>query len=236
MRWSSNRTAIAGVLVAGLVVLVVMGRILAATSSIERPATSSAATSAAPTSAGIRVPDVVGQPLATATALMRTAGLRGVADDHDPSAPGAIVVAQEPPAGQLVPGNSVVGFRTRDDLQPNGTLRSLRLEQGTSTATYPLVAPAPARHRLVVAVRTSGPADLQLWVETGSGTRLPVLDGDRSRPAAACQPAGMRPGSTQCVTRFEGLEAEQAGVWAVNLLKRSAPPVTVEVMVTFVAL
>jgi PASTA domain len=235
MRWSSSRTAIVGVLVAGLVVLVVMGRILAATSSIERPATSSAASSTAPASAGIRVPDVVGQPLATATALMRTAGLRGVASDHDPSAPGAIVVAQEPAAGLMVPEGSVVGFRTRDDLQPNGTLRSLRLERGTTTATYPLVAPAPARHRLVVAVRTSGPADLQLWVETGSGTRLPVLDGDRSRQATTCQPAGMRPGSAQCMTRFEGLEAEHAGVWAVNLLKRSAPPVTVEVMVTFVA-
>jgi hypothetical protein len=77
-------------------------------------------------------------------------------------------------------------------------------------------------------VSTSGPADLQLWVETGSGTRLPVLDGDRARQAGACQPAGMRPGSTRCLTRFEGLEAERAGVWAVNLLKRSAPPVAVE--------
>jgi hypothetical protein len=236
MRWSSSRAATAAALVAGLVVLVAVGRILAVTSSVQRPAVATSPASTAASAPGIPVPDVIAQTLARATTLMRAAGLRGVANDRDPSAPGAIVVAQQPPAGQLVPANSVVGFRTRTDLQPNGTLRRLRMGRGQSTATYPLVAPNPARHRLTVVVHLSRPADLRVWVETGAGTRLPVLQDNGPDQASTCQPAGGQRGPVRCMARFEGLDAEQAGLWSVNLFKRSSPPVGVGVTVTFTAL
>jgi PASTA domain len=195
----------------------------------------SAVTTAA-TTGGVRVPDVIAQPLARAATVLRAAGLRGVASDRDPSVASAVVVAQEPAAGRLVPAGSVVGFRTRTDLQPNGRLRRLRLARGATTATYPLVAPDPARHRLTVVVGVSRAADLQVWVETGAGTRLAVLGGDGQGPAGACLPVGGQAGPVRCVARFGGLDAEGAGVWAVNLFKRSSPPVSVEVTVTFTAL
>lgn len=236
MRRSSSRVAAGAALVAVLVLLVVVGRLLAVTPSVQRPAMPTSAATTAATTRGVRVPDVIAQTLARATTVMRAAGLRGVANDRDPSVPNAVVVAQEPPAGQLVPASSVVGLRTRTDLQPNGRLRRLRLERGPTTATYPLVAPDPARHRLAVAVRMSRTADLQVWVETGAGTRLPVLGGDGLGPASACLPVGGQAGPVRCVARLGGLDAEGAGVWAVNLFKRSSPPVSVEVTVTFTAL
>ena len=41
---------------------------------------------------------------------MGTAGLRGAAFERDPQIGTAVVVAQEPPAGELIPSGGVVGF------------------------------------------------------------------------------------------------------------------------------
>jgi hypothetical protein len=126
MRVSSTRAATAAALLAGLAGLVVVGRLLPTTPSTRHPTTTGAtATSgsatAPPTSPAIRVLDAVGQTLAKATTVMRAAGLQGGATDRDPQGPTAVVVAQEPPGGVLVPPGSVIGFGTRTDVQANDT-------------------------------------------------------------------------------------------------------------------
>jgi hypothetical protein len=160
MRGSSGR-ATAAALVAGLAVLVVAGRLLPSTPGAQRPATPTPAGVTAwtvrviplrdvPTSTvrGVRVPNAIGHTLARARGVMRAAGLRGVAIEQDPQLPSAVVVAQEPFAGLLVPPRSVVGFRTRTDVPANHAPRRLRLPPGPTTAAYPVVAPDPARHQL----------------------------------------------------------------------------------------
>jgi hypothetical protein len=123
----SSRAATAAAVVAGLAVLVLAGRLLPTTPSRSRPATPTSAGVPAgtvkiiplrevPTSTivgGVRVPNAIGHTLARATSLMRAGGLHGVATEQDPQSPAAVVVAQEPPAGTLVPPGSVVGFRIR---------------------------------------------------------------------------------------------------------------------------
>jgi PASTA domain len=149
MRVSSSRAATAAALIAGLAVLVLAGRLLPTTPSAHRPATPTSAGVPAgtvriiplrdvPTSTivgGVRVPDAIGHTLARATSVMRTASLQGVATEHDPQPPAAVVVSQEPPAGVLVPPGSVVGFRTRTDVQANHAPRRLRLPHGPTTTT-----------------------------------------------------------------------------------------------------
>jgi hypothetical protein len=233
MRLSSSRATTAAVLV-GLAVLAVAGRLLSTAPSTQRPATTATPTSAgatAPTTRGVVVPDAIGRTLAQATTVMVVAGLQGAATDRDPQASNAVVVAQEPPAGQLIPPNSVVGFRTRTDVQPNGTRHRLRLRRGPTTATYQVVAPDPARHQLTVAVTVPRATDVQVWLETGPSKRLPVLG--TTRDATSCHPTG---GQARCVVRFGALEAEQPGVWTVSVAKGSSPPAGIEVTVTFTPL
>ena len=56
------------------------------------------------------MPDVLGRTLAQAEGVLRTAGLHGGAYERDPQGRTAVVVAQEPPAGVVVPPGSMVGF------------------------------------------------------------------------------------------------------------------------------
>jgi hypothetical protein len=107
MRVSSSRTATAAALVAGLAVLVVAGRLLPTIPSAHRPSTPTSARVTAgtvrliparevPTSTivgGVRVPNAIGHTLARATSVMRTAGLEGVATEHDPQIGTAVVVS-----------------------------------------------------------------------------------------------------------------------------------------------
>jgi hypothetical protein len=151
MRLSSSRAATAAALVAGLTVLVVASRLLPTTPSLQHPATSTSAGLSAgtvriiplrdvPTAAvvgGVRVPNAIGHTLARATGVLHTAGLRGEAFERDPQIGTAVVVAQEPPARVLVPRGDVVMFRTRTDVQANGSLRRLRLGRDPTTTTIP---------------------------------------------------------------------------------------------------
>jgi hypothetical protein len=88
-----------------LVLLVVAGRLPVTLTSV--PSTTNASRSVA------GVPDVVGRQLGQAQAVMRKAGLVGVAYERDPQGSDSVVVAQEPPAGSTAPLGSTVGFRTR---------------------------------------------------------------------------------------------------------------------------
>jgi hypothetical protein len=233
MSVTSGRAATVAMLLVGLAVLAVAGRLLPSAPSAKRPATTAATgVTSAPAirtapgnTRGYAVPDALGRTLAQAERVMRTAGLHGAAHERDPQGRNAVVIAQEPPAGVLVPPGSVVGFRTRTGVQPNGMPRRLRLSRGPTTAAYRIVAPDPATHQLTVAVVAPRAADVDLWLETGSGSRVPVLGS--TRDAAWCQPSH---GIIRCRVRL-GVPAQ--GVWTASVAKRSSPPATIEITVTF---
>lgn len=241
MRVSSSRAATAAALVAGLAVLVVAGRLLPTTPSAPRPASPASAGATAgtvgtvplrdvPTSTvgGVRVPNAIGRTLAKATSVMRAAGLQGAATERDPQIGTAVVVAQEPPAGELIPPGSVVGFRTRTDVQANGSPRWLRLGRGPTSWGYQVVAPDPARQQLTVVVTAPRATDIRVWLETGVGKRLPVLGS--TRDVTSCHATGRR---SRCVVRFGTLDGEDPGTWTATIAKQSSPPAAIQVTVTF---
>lgn len=244
MRVSSSRAATAAVVVAGLAVLVVAGRLLPTTPSVPRPtgpgsaaATTSTVGTVPPaevttsTGRGVLVPNAIGQTLAQATRAMRAVGLQGVAFERDPQIGTAVVVAHEPPDGVVVPPGSVVGFRTRTDVQANGSPRRLRLGRGPTSRGYQLVAPDPARQQLTVVVTAPRAAEVRVWLQTGSSMRLPVLGS--TRDATSCHPTGRR---SRCVVRFGAFDGEDPGLWTATITKQSSPPATIQVTVTFTRL
>ena len=233
MRVASSRVATVAMVLVGLAALILAGRLVRTTSSAGRPATSAAVTippaAAATTLDSVEVPDAVGQTLARAKMVVGAAGLRGAADDRDPQVPGAAVVVQEPAAGNLVPRDSVVWFRTRTDVQANGVVRRLRLGAGPTTATYLVVAPDPPTHPLTVVVTMPRTAEVKVWLETEFKTRVPVV-GSRQDPTS-CKPAG---GQVRCLVRFGVVDAGgELGIWTAKVAKHSSPPAVMEVMVRF---
>jgi len=236
MRGTSGRMATAAMLLVGLAVLAVVSRLLPSAPSTQRPATTAATgATTAPASRtapgntrGYAVPDALGRTLAQAQRVMRIGGLHGSAYERDPQGRDAVVVAQEPPAGVLVPPGSVVGFRTRTGVQPYGAPRRLRLGRGPTTAAYRIVAPDPATHQLTVAVVAPRAVDVEVWLENGPGWRVLVLVlGSTRRDATLCRPSR---GKTRCVVRL-GVPAE--GVWTASVAKRSALPAAIGITVTF---
>lgn len=231
MRVTSGRVATAAMLLVGLAVLAVAGRLLPPTPSAQRPATTAVtvATSApairtAPGNThGYGVPEVLGRTLAQAERVVRAGGLHGAVIEGDPQGDNAVVVAQEPPAFAVVPPGSMVGFRTRTGVQPYGSPRRLRLGAGPGTAAYWIVTPDPATHQLTVTVVAPRTTDVEVWLDRSSA-RLPVLTSTRDR--TWCQPSH---GAVRCEVRL-GIPAE--GVWRASVVKRSAPPAIIEVMAT----
>jgi PASTA domain len=236
MRVASSRVATVAMVLVSLAALAVVGRLVRTAPSAERPATSAAVTIApaatATTLDSVEVPDAFGQTLAQAKIVMRAAGLQGAADDRDPQVPGAAVVVQEPAAGNLVPRDSVVWFRTRTDVQANGVVRRLRLGAGPTTATYLVVAPDPPTHPLTVVVSLPRAAEVRVWLETEFKSRVPVV-GSRQNPTS-CKPAG---GQVRCVVRLGVVDAGgELGIWTARIAKHSSPPVVIEVTVNFARL
>lgn len=236
MRVTSSRAATAAMLLVGLALLAVAGRLLPSAPTTQPPAptaatgatTAPAVRTAPGNTRGYVVPDALGRTLAQAQRVMRTVGLYGAAHDRDPQGRNAVVVAQEPPSGVLVPPGSMVGFRTRTGVQPTGAPRRLRLGRGATTAAYRIVAPDPATHQLTVAVVVPRAADVDVWVETGRGSRVPVLGS--TRDATWCRPSH---GRVRCVVRL-GTPAE--GLWTASVAKRSFPPAAIEITITFTPL
>ena len=236
MRWPSSRLATAAAVVVGLGRRALAGRLLPLEPGEAPPASSTTtsslftgppATETIPTE-GTLVPQALGRTLASARAVMRRAGLQGEAVDRDPRGPGAVVVGQDPSAGTRVPPGSPVGFRTRTDVWPNATPRRLRLGQGRATATYRVVAADPVHDPLTLTVTMPRTVELRMWLETGDGQRLRVLD--TAADPGLCRPAG---GQRRCQVLFEALAAEPPGVWTVGLAKRSPAAAAVRVTVTF---
>ena len=242
MRVSSSRAVTVAVLVVGLAGLAVAGRLLPTIPSAHRPVTPTSAGVPAgtvrvipvrdvPTSTvvgGVRVPDAIGHTLARATSPMRAVGLRGVASERDPQIGTAVVVSQEPPAGVLIPRGDVVGFRTRTDVQANGSPRRLRLGRGPMIWGYQVVAPDPARQRLTVVVAMPPVVELQVWLATVSGRRVPILD--TSSGTTPCHTTG---GWSRCVVGVGMLDGEEPGVWTATIAKQSTAPAAIQVTVTF---
>jgi hypothetical protein len=180
------------------------------------------------TRGGVRVPNAIGHSLARATRVLGAAGLRGGAFERDPQIATAVVVAQEPPAGvPVAPGDAVL-FRTRTDVQANGSPRRSRLGPGPSNDGYQVVAPYAARQQLTVVVTAPRATDVQVWLESGLGKRLPVLGS--TRDPTSCHPTG---GRSHCVVRLQALQGEEPGTWTVGIAKQSSPPATIQVTVTF---
>jgi hypothetical protein len=229
MRAASGRVAAVAVLLVGLAVLTVAGRLLPSAPSVRGPTTTRAAMVPAIRTApgnthGYGVPDVLGRTMAQAEQMLRTVGLRGGAHGRDPQRRDAVVVAQEPPAFAVVPPGSVVGFRTRTDVQPYDVPRRLRLGRGPTTAAYRVVAPDPATHQLTMTVVAPRAAELQVWLEGGSRSRLPVLGS--THETKWCRPTD---GKARCEVRL-GVPAQR--VWTAKVAKRSSPPAAVAVTVT----
>jgi hypothetical protein len=177
----------------------------------------------------VEVPDAFGLTVSEAKTVMHAAGLRGAADERDPQVPGAVVVVQEPAAGNLVPRDSVVWFRTRTDVQANGVVRRLRLGTGQTTTSYLLVAPDPPTHPLTVVVSMPHAAEVKVWLETEFKSRVPVV-GRRQDPTS-CKPAG---GQVRCVVRLGVVDAGgELGIWTAKVAKHTSPPAVIEVTVSF---
>ena len=228
MRVTLGRAATAAMLLVGLAVLAVVGRLLPSTPSAQRSAatgvTSAPAIRTAPgNTRGYGVPDVLGRTLVQAERVLRTGGLHGAAIEGDPQGDNAVVVAQEPPAWVVVPPGSVVRVRTRTGVQPYGVPRRLRLGAGRRTAAHRIVASDPATHQLTVAVVAPRAADIQMLLARSS-SRLPVLAS--TRDAKWCRTSH---GKIRCEVRL-GIPAQ--GVWTASVANRSALPAAIEVTVT----
>jgi hypothetical protein len=219
MRVPSSWAATATLLVAALAVLLVAGRLLAP----------------APSSQRARLPDVVGQRVAQATAALRRLGLEGrqmnlacVALDRGNPAD-AVVVAQDPDPGESAPRSGAVALCARTDVQPDNTRRRVRLGPGSRIAAYLIVAPATTTQRLMMVTVMPAAAGVEVWLEPGSARRLPVVVAGTGDPRA-CRPTG---GQVRCRVELGTLDGEEPGPWVVRLVKRSGPPVDVDVTAAF---
>lgn len=105
---------------------------------------------------------------------------------------------------------------------------SLVLPVGRSSAQYRIAAPSPARYTFDVTVTAVASADVAVNIRTWYGAILSILGS--TRDLGVC----MRRGSQDtCFERFPLLEGQLAGTWTVIASKRSGPPATVRVAVTF---
>jgi hypothetical protein len=235
MRGPSSRLATAAAVVVGLGVLALAGRLLPLEPGEAPPASSTTTPSlftgppATETiqTAGALVPQAMSRTLASARAVMRLAGLPSNAVDRDPRSPGAVVVGQDPSAGEWVPPGSSVSFRTRTDVWPNGTPRRLRLGQGMTTASYRVVAADPVHDALEIVLTMPRGAELQLWLGTGASPRVVI---GSTKDLRDCRPGGRQ---TRCQVTFAAMAAEPPGVWTVGVAKRSPAAAAVRVRVTF---
>jgi hypothetical protein len=234
MRMASSRVTTVAMVMVGVAALAVAGRLVGTAPTVGHRDTNAATTppvATATTLDTVEAPDAFGQTLARAKALMRAAGLQGMAEDRDPQRPGAVVVVvvQEPAAGNRVPRDGVVWFRTRTDVQANGVVRRLRLGAGPTTASYLVVAPDPPTHPLTVVVTMPRAAQAQVWLETEFGLRIPVM-GARRDPTS-CQPTGSQ---VRCVVQFGVINAGgELGIWTAKIAKHSRPPAVIKVTVKF---
>ena len=104
----------------------------------------------------------------------------------------------------------------------------LRLPHGPSAGHFKVTALPPPQHTWNVQVAAPARADVGVRIRTWYGQPLNVLNSTRDK--AWCKVSN---GRSICFLPFPYLEAQRAGVWTVIVSKRSKPPATVRVVVTF---
>lgn len=143
-----------------------------------------------------------------------------------PRSAGTAATANAPAAGHF---GSVLGAQAA----------SLALPAGRSSAHFRITTPSPARYDFDVALNLSAAADIVVQFRTWYGAVLDILDykpgAQRessivNNRATGCKSVGSR---LLCVQHYPLLAAQKAGVWTVVVSKRSIPPATVRVAVTF---
>jgi hypothetical protein len=231
MRAPSSRTATVALVVGALAVLLVAGRLLSSMPNATPPVTNSA-----PTAEPVRLPDLIGQPLAQANTVLGQTGLKGVVQaqvslkglvQHPRTQAGnAIVISQDPRVGERAPPSGVVRVWVNTEAQINNTPRRVRLGAGPATAGYTIAVPSTATHQLTVLVAMPAAASVAMWLEPpGLDRRLRVAG---PPDGTGCRPAGAQ---VHCRTVFAALDGEESGLWRVRLANRSALPVDVEITV-----
>jgi hypothetical protein len=230
MRVTSGRVATAAMLLVGLAVLAVVGRLLPSTPSAQRPATTAATgTTSAPAirtapgnTRGYGVPDVLAGPWFRPSGCCALGSARC---RHRGGPPGRQRRRRRPGAARLG-GRAARECGGVSDQDRRAALRrapSAAVGAGPRTAAYRIVAPDPATHQLTVAAVAPRAADIQMWLARSS-SRLPVLAS--TRDAKWCRPSH---GRIRCEVRL-GIPVE--GVWTASVAKRSALPAAIEVTIT----
>lgn len=115
-------------------------------------------------------------------------------------------------------------------LEGRAQIRHLRLSVGESSARFTITALAPPTHTFDVLVETAASADVSVYFKTWYGQTLGVQYSTQGALASNCIVTGTQ---MACLSHFPHLEAQRAGPWTVIASKRSGPPVTVRISITF---
>ncbi len=121
-------------------------------------------------------------------------------------------------------------------LRPQEAL--VALPAGHSSGHFAIIAPSPARYAFRVTLDLPAAGNVAVQLRTWYGAVLDILDyrpGEQSESSivngsSGCKSAGQR---LLCVQEYPLLEAQKSGPWTVLVSKRSIPPATVRVAVTF---
>jgi hypothetical protein len=105
--------------------------------------------------------------------------------------------------------------------------RVLRFGSGSGVRHTTIEALDPRQHPVTVRIVLPRSADVDVWMETTSGSRIDVLD--RSR-RSDCKRHDSR---DICVIRYGLLEARSPGVWTLFIRKLSRSPTLIRVSVAF---
>ena len=106
----------------------------------------------------------------------------------------------------------------------------LHLAGGWSSARFTITALSPPTHTYDVLVETAASADLSVHFQTWYGQNLGAQYSTQGTLASNCVVTGAR---MACLSHFPELGTERAGTWTVIATKRSGPPVSVWISVTF---
>lgn len=117
-----------------------------------------------------------------------------------------------------------------DALVGRAQMGDLHLARGQSSAHFTITAISPPIHAYNVLVETAASANLSVHFLTWYGKYLGVQYSTQGTLGANCTVTGTR---MTCPSHFPELGAERGGHWKVIASKRTGPPVSVRIIVTF---
>ena len=142
-------------------------------------------------------------------------------------------------------GASVAPVTTKAPVSESGAAalrpqrRLLSLPAGQSSAHVLFTAPSPARYVFDVALDLPASAHIVVEFHTWYGAVLDILDYKPGEGRESSTVTGLSTGCKAaasrllCIQHYPFLPAQKAGPWTLVVVKRSAPPATVRVDVTF---